>query len=80
MAKATVTVIRPRNRDIYIGGNYAQRRGRSAPDTLSLESGGYIATTLNDERKIDFRGEFTVNARGEPLEVELDPVEPPEAI
>ena len=80
MALASVTVSKPKNRLIYIGGDYENPAGNSSTDTFTVPSGGNVAETLNSERKVDFRKEFEVKARDTSVSIELDPVVPPEQI
>lgn len=78
MAFASLTVTFPRNRIVYLNGNYNDPAGNSSTDTFTVPSGGNIAETLNANREVDFRKKFRVKATETAVSVALDPVNPPE--
>ena len=51
MAFASVTVSKPKNRLIYLGGDYQNSAGNSSTDTFTVPSGGNVAETLNARRQ-----------------------------
>lgn len=80
MSFASLRVAKPENRLIYINGNYAEPAGHSSTDSITVASGGNIAETLNKESKVDYRKEFEVKPGDTVIIIDLDPVNPPEAI
>jgi hypothetical protein len=80
MSFASLRVIKPESRLIYINGNYADPAGHSSTDSITVASGGNIAETLNDENKVDYRKQFEVRPGDTVVVIALDPVNPPEAI
>lgn len=80
MAFASVRVSKPKNRLIYVDGDYTEAAGNSSTDSFTVPSGGHIAETLNGEGAVDFRKEFRVRPKETSVTIELDTVDPPEAI
>ena len=80
MTFVTVHVSAPRNRRIYINGDYAQPAGNSSTDSFVVPSGGQIFETLNGNRRVDNRKKFRVRRTDFELTVALEPVKPPETI
>ena len=80
MAFASLTITAPRNRLIYLNGDYSAAAGNSSGDPLVVPSGGNIAETLNGARQVDFRKEFDVDERATSVTIALDPVVPPEPV
>ena len=80
MAFASLTVSKPKNRLIYLNGDYEKPAGNSSTDTFTVPSGGNFAETLNGDDKVDFRKKVQVKATDTSVTTELDPVVPPEKI
>ena len=80
MPFAKITVTKPLNRLIYIGGNYAEPAGNSSTDTFIVPSGRHIFETLNGADTVDFRKRFLVRPNEKKKSIELDRVDPPEPI
>lgn len=80
MPFVTVRVSTPRNRLIYVNGAYEESAGNSSTDTFELVAGGYRFETLTGDSRVDYRKKFRVAATDEEKTIDLDPVDPPEAI
>jgi len=80
MSFASLRVTKPKNRLIYINGNYTEPAGNSSSNSITVASGGNIAETLTKEDKVDYRKQFEVRPGDTVVIIELDPVNPPEAI
>ena len=81
MASVSVRVTKPANRRIYINGDYTDSAGNSSTDSFTVPTGGQFFETLTRDRRVDFRKRVRVRARDAPgMTVELDRVDPPEAI
>jgi hypothetical protein len=80
MAFASLTVTKPKNRLIYLNGDYENAAGNSSTDTFTVTSGGNIAETLNGDGKVDFRKRFRVRPKDTSVTIGLDPVDPPEQV
>lgn len=80
MTFVTVRVSAPRNRLIYINGDYAQQAGNSSTDSFTVPSGGQIFETLNGQGRVDNRKRIRVRRSDSELTIVLDPVAPPEAV
>jgi hypothetical protein len=80
MALKTVRVTKPRNRLIYINGDYTEAAGNSSVDTFTVPTGGQLFETLTGDRKVDFRKRFRVKPTDTEVAVELDSVDPPQPV
>jgi hypothetical protein len=80
MSFASLKVTKPKNRLIYINGNYTDPAGNSSADSITVASGGNIAETLNMKDEVDYRKQFEVRPGDTVVILELDPVNPPETI
>ena len=80
MAFASLTVSAPKNRLIYLNGNYDDPAGNSSKDTFAVPNGGNIAETMNSSRQVDFRHQFRVGPTDTSVTIALDAVVPPQQI
>jgi hypothetical protein len=78
--RASLTVSKPKNRVVYLNGDYDNPAGNSSKDTFPVPSGGNIAETLNSNREVDFRNRFRVGPTDTSVTIALDSVDPPEQI
>jgi hypothetical protein len=75
-----ITVIEPRNREIYINGVYSRPLDRPTPTVVVLEAGSHIFQTLTPgpgERFIDFEGEVVDVPDFGSATIDLSSVVPP---
>ncbi|BBL72517.1 hypothetical protein [Methylogaea oryzae] len=77
---ASLRILRPEDRLIYLNGDYQNPAGNSSTDTFTVAAGGHTAETLDSQGKVDFRKKFRVTARQTSVAIELDPVVPPESV
>jgi hypothetical protein len=80
MTFVTVRISAPRNRLIYINGDYSQPAGNSSHDSFTVPSGGQVFETLTGDDRVDHRKKFRVRRTETQVDVVLDPVDPPERI
>ncbi len=80
MTFVTVWVDAPKNRLIYINGDYSQAAGNSSDDSFVVPTGGQIFETLNGEGCIDYRKRFRVRRSDPEKRIELARVDPPEEV
>lgn len=80
MTFVTVRVSAPRNRLIYINGDYSQQAGNSSTDSFTVPSGGQMFETLNGNGCVDNRKKFRVRRTDTEVTIALDPVKPPERV
>ena len=80
MTLVTIRVTKPLNRVVYIDGGYTQPAGNSSKETFTVPTGGHVFETLDGERRVDNRKKFRVRRGDTGLEIELDPVDPPQPI
>ena len=80
MALRSMRVIVPRNRLIYLNGDYSCAAGNASTDTFTVNTGGNIAETLDGDARVDFRKRFRVKVSDTLVSIELDPVDPPEPV
>jgi hypothetical protein len=80
MSFASLRVSKPKNRRLYLNGDYSAPAGNTSTDSFTVPAGGNIAETLNGQGKVDFRKKFRVRPRDTELTIELDPVVPPETV
>lgn len=78
MPLATVRVKKPLNRLIYINNKYTESAGNSGLISFRVSTGRQTFETLNGDGKIDNRKRIRVEPRDRAIEIELDPVDPPE--
>jgi hypothetical protein len=74
-----VTIIEPRNREIYVNGDYDDPRGPS-PTLITLNAGSHIFQTLTPgpgRRLVDFEGSVDDLDDWESKTINLSPVDPP---
>lgn len=74
-----ITIIEPRNREIYVNGVYDNPRGPS-PTLITLRPGSHILQTLTPgpgRRLVDFEGSVDNVPDGESQTIDLLPVDPP---
>ncbi|CAN5920402.1 hypothetical protein BH11PSE3_BH11PSE3_45480 [soil metagenome] len=74
-----VTVIEPRNREIYVNGVYSHPLGPT-PTLVMLEAGAHIVQMLTPgpgKRLVDFEGEVSDTSDYGNVTIDLAPVEPP---
>jgi hypothetical protein len=73
-----VTVIEPRNREIYVNGIYDDPLGPT-PTLITLNAGSHIIETLTSGRLVDFTGAvYNVPELGSET-IDLTPVVPPKS-
>ena len=77
MPWGSVKVIGPAGRDVYVNGNYEDITGQTGQD-FAVEYGLNTFETLDNESRIDFRADATVNDETPHVEAELEAVNPPE--
>ena len=80
MAFASLSISKPKNRLIYLNGDYENPAGNSSTNSFTVPSGGNVAETLNGEGKVDFRKRFRVRPRDTSVTIELEQIVPPESI
>ena len=80
MAFASLRVLKPANRLIYLNGDYQTPAGNSSAGSITVSSGGNIAETLNGDGRVDFRKRFRVKPRDKSVSIELDAVDPPDKV
>lgn len=80
MTFVTVRIRSPRNRLIYINGDYSQSAGNSSGDSFTVPSGGQVFETVTGDDRVDYRKRFRVRPTDTLVEVALDPVDPPQKI
>jgi hypothetical protein len=80
MAFASLRVLKPGNRLIFLNGDYQTPAGNSSTDSFTVSSGGNIAETLNGDGKVDFRKRFRVKPRDTSVSIELEAVDPPQKV
>ena len=72
-----VTVIEPRNREIYINGVYSEPLGPT-PTLVVLEAGSHVVQTLMPGRRlVDFEGDVIDIEDFGSATIDLSPVDPP---
>ena len=74
-----VIVHSPANRDIFVNGDYDAPRAVS-PEEIVLSPGAHKFETLDDDRRVDFRGEIPDDGSdNRKFIIDLDEVVPSEA-
>lgn len=79
MPFVTVRVTKPKNRLIFINGDYSAPAGNSN-DSFTVPTGGQLFETLTAARQVDYRKSFLVRVKDAAVTVELERVDPPEEI
>lgn len=80
MTYVTIRVTSPQSREVYIDGDYTASAGNSSADTFTVDTGGHIFETLDDRRRVDFRGNIDIGPGLAVVVITLDPVDPPQPI
>ena len=78
MALRSMRVLMPRNRLIYINGDYSHSAGNSSMDSFTVNTGGNIAETRNGAGAVDYRKRFRVKVTDRLINIELEALDPPE--
>jgi hypothetical protein len=72
-----ITIIGPRNREIYVNGIYDEPRGPS-PTLITLNAGSHIFQTLTPGAGlVDFEGSVDNVEDWQSQTIDLSPVDPP---
>ena len=78
MAMIFINVKSPVGREIFARGDYGQSFG-AAPITISTQPGTHTFDTVQDNA-VDFRGRVRNVKDGDTVDLDLEPLVPPEAI
>jgi len=77
MAYGNVRIGEPKDRKVYINGVYTALTPPTSPCTVTVEYGPNTFETLNDEKKIDFRGDAVIDEAHRYVVITLAAVDPP---